>query len=108
MSAPTPVTDATFQAEVLDADLPVVVDIWATWCGPCKQIAPLLDQLAAEYDGRIKIVKLDADQNPETVVAAGVTSIPTLGFYKNGVRNDILIGAHPKPAIAEKMEALLA
>lgn len=108
MSAPTPVTDATFQAEVLDADLPVVVDIWATWCGPCKQIAPLLDQLAAEYDGRIKIVKLDADQNPETVVAAGVTSIPTLGFYKNGVRNDILIGAHPKPVIIEKMEALLA
>ena len=108
MTAPAPVTDSTFQAEVLDADLPVVVDIWATWCGPCKQIAPLLDQLAAEYDGRIKIVKLDADQNPETVVAAGVTSIPTLGFYKNGVRNDILIGAHPKPVIAEKMEALLA
>lgn len=108
MSAPEPVTDSTFQAEVLDADLPVVVDIWATWCGPCKQIAPLLDQLAAEYDGRIKIVKLDADQNPETVVAAGVTSIPTLGFYKNGVRNDFLIGAHPKPVIAEKMEALLA
>ncbi|WP_300267422.1 thioredoxin [Microbacterium sp.] len=108
MSAPTPVTDATFQAEVLDANLPVVVDIWATWCGPCKQIAPLLDQLAAEYDGRIKIVKLDADQNPETVMAAGVTSIPTLGFYKNGDRTDILIGAHPKPVIAEKMEALLA
>lgn len=108
MSAPTPVTDATFQTEVIDAGLPVVVDIWATWCGPCKQIAPLLDQLAAEYDGRIKIVKLDADQNPETVMAAGVTSIPTLGFYKNGIRSDILIGAHPKPVIAQKMEALLA
>ncbi|MGB3376273.1 MAG: thioredoxin [Microbacterium sp.] len=107
MSAPTPVTDATFQTEVLNADLPVVVDIWATWCGPCKQIAPLLDQLATEYDGRVKIVKLDADQNPESVRAAGVTSIPTLGFYKNGVRTDILIGAHPKPVIAEKMEALL-
>lgn len=108
MSAPTTVTDATFQTGVIDADLPVVVDIWATWCGPCKQVAPLLDQLAAEYDGRIKIVKLDADQNPETVTAAGVTSIPTLGFYKNGVRTDILIGAHPKAVIAEKMEALLA
>jgi len=108
MSAPTTVTDATFQTEVIDADLPVVVDIWATWCGPCKQVAPLLDQLAAEYDGRIKIVKLDADQNPETVTAAGVTSIPTLGFYNNGVRTDILIGAHPKLVIAQKMEALLA
>ncbi len=108
MSAPTPVTDATFQAEVIDADLPVVVDIWATWCGPCKQIAPLLDQLATEYDGRVKIVKLDADQNPETVMAAGVTSIPTLGFYKAGTRIDVLIGAHPKPVIVEKMEALLA
>ncbi len=108
MRSPASVTDATFQTEVLDADLPVVVDIWATWCGPCKQIAPLLEQLAAEYDGRIKIVKLDADQNPETVTAAGVTSIPTLGFYKNGVRTDILIGAHPKTVITEKMEALLA
>ncbi|MCE7482600.1 MULTISPECIES: thioredoxin [Microbacterium] len=108
MRSPASVTDATFQTEVLDADLPVVVDIWATWCGPCKQIAPLLEQLAVEYDGRIKIVKLDADQNPAAVVAAGVTSIPTLSFYKNGVRNDILIGAHPKTVITEKMEALLA
>ena len=108
MSAPTPVTDATFQTEVLDADLPVVVDIWATWCGPCKQVAPLLDQLAAEYDGRIKIVKLDADQNPATVTAIGVTSIPTLVFYNQGARVDMLIGAHAKPVIAEKMEALLA
>ncbi|WP_029259118.1 MULTISPECIES: thioredoxin [unclassified Microbacterium] len=108
MSAPIPVTDATFQADVLDSEIPVVVDIWATWCGPCKQVAPLLDQLAAEYDGRVKIVKLDADQNPETVTAVGVTSIPTLGFYTGGQRVDMLIGAHPKLVIAEKMEALLA
>ncbi|EQM74725.1 thioredoxin [Microbacterium maritypicum] len=108
MSVPITVTDATFQAEVLDSEIPVVVDIWATWCGPCKQVAPLLDQLAAEYDGRVKIVKLDADQNPETVTAVGVTSIPTLGFYKGDARVDMLIGAHPKPVIAEKMEVLLA
>ncbi|MGF3053978.1 thioredoxin [Microbacterium sp. YY-03] len=108
MSAPITVTDATFQAEVIDSEIPVVVDIWATWCGPCKQVAPILDQLAAEYDGRVKIVKLDADQNPETVTAVGVTSIPTLGFYTGGARVDMLIGAHPKPVIAEKMEALLA
>ena len=108
MSTVTPVTDATFRAEVLDSELPVVVDIWAAWCGPCKAVAPILDQLAEEYDGRARIVKVDADQNPETVTAAGVTSIPTLAFYKGGERVDVLIGAHPKPAIAAKLEELLA
>jgi len=102
------VTDSTFRAEVTESELPVVVDIWATWCGPCKAIAPILDQLAEEYDGRARIVKVDADQNPETVTAAGVTSIPTLAFYKGGERVDVLIGAHPKPAIVAKIEELLA
>jgi len=104
----TAVTDATFQAEVEAADLPVVVDIWATWCGPCKAIAPILDQLAEEYAGRVKFVKIDADQNPEAVTAAGVTSIPTLGFYQDGTRQDVLIGVHPKPVIAAKIDGLLA
>ena len=72
--ANTTIMATTFQ-QLIQGDKPVLVDFFAEWCGPCKQIAPLLDQLAAEYDGRIKIVKLDADQNPETVVAAGVTSI---------------------------------
>ncbi len=108
MSTVTPVTDATFQAEVLESEMLVVVDIWATWCGPCKAIAPILDQLAGEYAGRVKIVKLDADQNPETVAASGVTSIPTLGFYRDGERVDMLIGAHPKPVYAAKIEELLA
>lgn len=108
MTAPIAVTDATFHDEVVDSEIPVLVDIWATWCGPCTQIAPLLDQLAVEYDGRVKIVKLDADQNPDTVTGIGVTSIPTLAFYNQGARVDTLIGAHPKPVIAEKMEALLA
>ncbi|GAA2185974.1 thioredoxin [Leucobacter alluvii] len=108
LAATITVTDATFDAEVLCAKVPVVVDIWAAWCGPCKQIAPILDQLATDYAGRIKIVKIDADQNPEAVTAIGVTSIPTLGFYKDGARRDMLIGAHPKPVIVEKMEALLA
>ncbi|GAA0036901.1 thioredoxin [Brevibacterium metallidurans] len=104
----TTVTDFTFQAEVIDSDLPVVVDIWATWCGPCKQVAPILDELSEEYAGRVKIVKVDADANPEVVTAAGVTSIPTLGFYRNGSRVDVLIGANPRPLIASKIEELLA
>ena len=108
MSTVTPVTDTTFQAEVLESELPVVVDIWATWCGPCRAIASILGQLAAEYAGRVKIVKVDADQNPETVTAASVTSIPTLGFYRNGERVDVLIGAHPKPVYVAKIEELLA
>src|SRR5690625_829981 len=104
----TTVTDATFTTEVIDSDIPVVVDIWATWCGPCRAIAPILDQLAGEYAGRVRIVKVAADQNPETVTAAGVTSIPTLGFYRNGERVDVLIGAHPKPVYAAKIEELRA
>ena len=108
MNTVTPVTDATFQSEVIEAELPVVVDIWAAWCGPCKAIAPILDQLAEEYAGRVKIVKVDADANPEAVTAAGVTSIPTLGFYRAGERVDVLIGAHPKPVYLAKIEELLA
>lgn len=108
MNTVTPVTDATFQSEVIEAELPVVVDIWAAWCGPCKAIAPILDQLAEEYAGRVKIVKVDADANPEAVTAAGVTSIPTLGFYRAGERVDVLIGAHPNPVYAAKIEELLA
>lgn len=108
MNTVTPVTDVTFQSEVIEAGLPVVVDIWAAWCGPCKAIAPILDQLADEYAGRVKIVKIDADANPEAVTAAGVTSIPTLGFYRAGERVDVLIGAHPKPVYAAKIEELLA
>lgn len=107
-ASPIPVTDATFQTEVLESGLPVVVDIWATWCGPCRAIAPILDQLAGEYAGRVKVVKVDADQNPAIVTAAGVTSIPTLGFYRDGKRVDVLIGAHPKPVYIAKIEELLA
>ena len=107
MSTVTAATDATFQTEVLESELPVVVDIWATWCGPCKAIAPILDDLAGEYDGRVKIVKLDADANPQTAMAADVTSIPPLGFYRGGERVDVLIGAHPKPIIAGKIDELI-
>src|SRR5690606_23684410 len=80
----TIVTDATFEAEVLRSDVPVVVDFWAAWCGPCRQVAPVLEQLSEDYTGRAKIVKVDADANPQTVAAAGVVSIPTLSFYVDG------------------------
>ena len=101
------VTDATFAADVIQSEMPVVVDIWATWCGPCKAIAPILDQLAEEYAGTVKIVKVDADANPSTVTSAGVTSIPTLLFYRAGEPVDTLIGAHPKHVIAAKIDGLL-
>ncbi|MGX1770147.1 thioredoxin [Dietzia sp. NPDC055343] len=102
------VTDATFEYEVLQSEIPVLVDVWATWCGPCKQIAPILEELAIEYSGRIKIVKVDADANPHTVRATGVSSIPTLGFYEAGDRVNVLIGAQPRPVITAKLEELLS
>lgn len=102
------VTDDTFEHEVLQSGLPVVVDIWATWCGPCKAIPPVLEDLAAEFSGRVKVVKVDADANPATVSAADVAPIPTLGFYQAGERVDALIGAHPRPVIAAKIKELLS
>lgn len=104
----TAVTDASFDAEVLQSPVPVVVDYWATWCGPCRQVAPVLDRLAEEYAGRVRIVKVDADANPEAVTAAGVVSIPTLGFYVDGALVRSVIGARPRPAIAAEIDEVLA
>ncbi|MGB4135098.1 MAG: thioredoxin domain-containing protein [Microbacterium sp.] len=104
-TSPIPVTDATFQSEVIESALLVVVDIRAAWC---EAIAPILNQLSEEYAGRVKIVKLDADANPETAAAAGMASIPTLGLYRDGELVDVLIGAHSKPIYAAKIAELLA
>ena len=92
-------TDATFDAEVKDSDLPVVVDFWAEWCGPCKQIGPSLEEISAEMEGRIKVVKVDVDSNPGAAAALGVRGIPALFLFKDGEVVSNKTGAAPKAAL---------
>lgn len=93
------VTDATFDAEVKNSDIPVIVDFWAEWCGPCKQIGPALEELAVEYQGRIKIAKVDVDQNPNAAAAMGVRGIPALFIFKDGEVVSNRSGAAPKATL---------
>ena len=108
-SKPQIVTDATFVSDVVSASKskPVLVDCWAPWCGPCRMIAPSLDQLAAESEGRYKIVKLNVDENPQTSAQFQIRSIPTLLIFKNGTMVDQIVGAVPKQAIAARLDAQL-
>lgn len=98
------VTDATFDAEVKNSDIPVVVDFWAEWCGPCKQIGPALEELAAEFDGKIKIAKVDVDNNPNAAAAMGVRGIPALFIFKDGQVVSNRAGAAPKAALQSWIE----
>jgi len=105
---PTAVTDAEFEAQVLKATMPVLVDFWADWCAPCKMIAPMVDDLANEYDGKVTFVKLDVDANPETSIKFGIRSIPTLLLFKNGKPVDQVVGAVPKAVLKKRLENALA
>ncbi len=108
MSKPVHVTDSTFEKEVLESEHPVLVDFWAEWCGPCKMIAPVLEELATEMDGKLTIGKLDVDSNQNTAMAYGVFSIPTLLLFKNGEPVERIVGFQPKPQLVNKLQAHLS
>ncbi len=98
------VSDADFEKEILQADKPALVDFWAAWCGPCRTVGPVVAELADEYAGKVKVAKLDVDQNKETAAKYGIRSIPTLLLFKDGQVVDQLVGAHPKTSIQAFLE----
>ena len=102
----TTLTDDNFEEEVLNADEPVLVDFWATWCGPCQQIAPIVEEIADEFEGRAKVGKVDVDENPQTAQEYGVRSIPTLLFFKDGEVQEQVVGAAGKQPLKENLKAL--
>jgi len=108
MTLPVTVTDTSFKEEVLESNLPVLVDFWAAWCSPCKMIAPIVEELASQYDGQIKVAKVDVDANPITPGMFGVLSIPTLMLFRGGQAAERIVGYQPKPALEAKLQAALA
>jgi thioredoxin 1 len=104
MAAPVAVTDDTFEEIVLKATLPTVVDFWAVWCGPCKMIAPVLEEIANDYDGKLQVTKLDVDHNSQSAMQYGVMSIPTLILFKNGQAVERIVGFMPKAKILAKLD----
>lgn len=100
-------TDANWEQEVMNSDVPVLVDFWAVWCGPCRMVGPIVEEVATEYDGKIKVGKMNVDENRSTPMTYGIRSIPTLLVFKNGEVVDKLVGAVPKSTITSKLEAQL-
>ena len=107
MAKPTEVTDANFKSEVLQSDKPVLVDFWAPWCGPCRMVAPIVDELSDEYDGKVKFVKLNTDDNVQTASAYGIRSIPSLLVFKGGEVTGQIVGFRPKSDLKQRLDAVL-
>ena len=107
MAATKTVTDATFTSDVLQSDKPVLVDFWAEWCGPCRQVAPILDEIAGENAEKLTIAKLNVDENPQTAMTYGVTSIPTMNVFSGGRVVKTIVGAKPKALLLRDLEAYL-
>ncbi len=103
MAKPVTITDSTFKQEALESDMPVLVDFWAPWCGPCRMIAPHLEKIAEEYDGKLKVGQVDVDNNQETAMKYGVRSIPTLILFKGGKEVERMVGGMSKHRIVEKV-----
>ncbi|MBO6620351.1 MAG: thioredoxin [Balneola sp.] len=101
-------TDGNFEAEVLNSDKPVLVDFWAEWCGPCRMIGPVVEEMAGEYEGKAKIGKVNVDNNPDISVKYGIRSIPALLIFKNGEVVDQIVGAVPKPHLTKQLDAQIA
>ncbi|MDO8898831.1 MAG: thioredoxin [Bacteroidales bacterium] len=101
------VTDAAFDEVVMKSEVPVIVDFWAVWCGPCRMVGPIVEEIGVEYEGKAKVVKLDVDNNPQTAAQFGIRNIPTILFFKNGQVVDKQVGAVPKQVLVNKLEAIL-
>ena len=108
MTKPIEIDDAAFETEILQADQPVLVDFWAPWCGPCRMVGPVVEELAGEYSGRLKVAKVNTDQNQQRAASLRIQGIPTLIFFKDGKEVDRVVGALPKPALKARIDSVLS